>query len=115
MFGAGGMPRVKLPLQRSKNLGNARPGAPRRRVGGWSPIYSGAMGRHEAAAHFEVQGLRLSVTGSWPEVVENLRLDLGWFETPARDPADVEITVERRAPDFDAFGEVAATFVTPRN
>jgi hypothetical protein len=67
-------------------------------------------------ASFEVHGLRLAVTGDWPEVVEDLRLDFAWFESLAGNgPADVEVTIERRPPNFDAFGNLAATFVTPRN
>jgi hypothetical protein len=64
-----------------------------------------------------VHGLRLRVDGDWPEVVENVRLDFVWFER--RDDVaarpDVSVEIQRRAPDFDRFGEVPATFVTPRN
>jgi len=68
-------------------------------------------------ALLEIHGLRVSVGGDWPEVVENLRLDFVWFERPGADgaPVDVSVQVERRPPDFDRFGEVPATFVTPRN
>jgi hypothetical protein len=70
-----------------------------------------------AEASFDVYGLRVRLRGDWPEVVESVRLDFAWFEVPLLDAggADVEILVERRAPDFDAFGDVAASFVTPRN
>lgn len=43
-------------------------------------------------------------------------LDFAWFaraEIPGS--PDVEITVERRAPDLDRYGDVPASFVTPRN
>jgi hypothetical protein len=65
---------------------------------------------------FDVYGLRITVTGDWAAVLEAIALDLEWF---ARDtlsaPADVEVFVERRPPDFDRFGNVPAAFVTPRN
>src|SRR3954469_5311048 len=63
----------------------------------------------------EVHGLRVRVAGDWPEVVDDLRLDFVWFEQPDSGTAHVTVEVERRAPDFDRFGEVPATFVTPRN
>src|SRR4051812_14779531 len=70
-----------------------------------------------AEARFEVYGLRVRLTGDWPEVIESVRLDFAWFEVALfdEDAPDVEIVVERRAPDFDAFGDIAASFVTPRN
>lgn len=55
------------------------------------------------------------VRGDWPEIVEGLRLDFAWFEAPLAEEATIEVVVERRAPDFDAFGDIPATFVTPRN
>jgi hypothetical protein len=63
-----------------------------------------------------IHGLRIGVSGAWPEVVENLRLDFAWFSS-AEDgaPAQVTVEVERRPPDLDRFGEVPASFVTPRN
>jgi hypothetical protein len=68
------------------------------------------------AHDFDVHGLRVRVQGDWPEVVDGLRLDFAWFHRPAADgAADVRVEVARGAPDFDALGDVAATFVTPRN
>jgi hypothetical protein len=65
---------------------------------------------------FEVHGLAVGVSGDWPEVLENLRLDFVWFERQnARSAPDVVVEIERRPPDLDRFGEVAASFVTPRN
>ena len=66
--------------------------------------------------HLDVYGLRIEVRGDWPEVLEAVRLDYAWFEAPARaaDP-EVEVLIERRPADFDAFGELSASFVTPRN
>jgi hypothetical protein len=66
-------------------------------------------------ATFDVHGLTIAVSGDWPEVVEGLRLDFAWFQRPAVSEADVEVEIERGAPDYDAFGDVAASFVTPRN
>ncbi len=65
---------------------------------------------------FDVYGLRVSVAGDWPEVVENLRLDFVWFEQPSADVAPkVSVRIERRPPDYDRFGELTASFITPRN
>lgn len=66
-------------------------------------------------ALLDVHGLRLRVDGEWPEVAEDLRRDFVWFERPDEGDADVTVAIERRAPDFDRFGELPATFVTPRN
>jgi hypothetical protein len=64
----------------------------------------------------DVYGLRATVGGDWPEVIEALRLDFAWFQaTPNGLPAGLAVQVERRPPDFDRFGDVAAAFVTPRN
>jgi hypothetical protein len=64
----------------------------------------------------EVHGLRIRVSGDWPEVVESVGLDFAWFAgPPSRRAPDVEVVVERRAPDFDALEPVDASFVTPRN
>src|SRR3954469_15555307 len=62
-------------------------------------------------------GMPVRVHGDWPEVLDELRLDFWWFATPRGgvSAAPVEVVVERRAPDFDAFGDVPAAFVTPRN
>jgi hypothetical protein len=66
---------------------------------------------------FDVQGLAVVVGGDWPEVIEQVRLDFAWFEDRARGAGsvDVEVTVERRQPDFEALGDCLASFVTPRN
>ena len=66
-------------------------------------------------------GLPVRVRSEWAEVLDELRLDFWWFAraaeaggAPTGEEA-VEIVVERRTPDFDAFGDVTASFVTPRN
>lgn len=73
-------------------------------------------GLHEST-RLEVHGLGVAVGGDWPEVVEQVRLDFAWFERPASGApfADVDITIERRPPDFEALGDGVASFVTPRN
>jgi hypothetical protein len=68
------------------------------------------------AAMLDVYGLRASVGGDWPEVVEDLARDFAWFKTPScARPCPIRVVVQRRPPDFDAFGDLPAAFVTPRN
>jgi len=62
-----------------------------------------------------VYGLRVSLAGDWPEVLAQLLLDFAWFRAEPSGPPDVEVQVERRPPDFGAFGPLEASFVTPRN
>jgi hypothetical protein len=66
---------------------------------------------------FEVYGLRVVVDGGWREVVEAIACDLAWFETddPTDFRADVRVSVEEGPPDYSAFGDAAASFVTERN
>jgi hypothetical protein len=65
----------------------------------------------------DVHGLRVQVTGDWPEPLDNLRRDFAWFASSDDDttPADLEVAIERRPPDLDRFGPLVASFVTPRN
>jgi hypothetical protein len=63
----------------------------------------------------DVYGLRATLTGDWPEVLEQLLLDLAWFRAEVHGDADVQVEVQRRSPDFGAFGPLEASFVTPRN
>lgn len=64
----------------------------------------------------DVYGLGVRISSDWAEVVENLRLDFAWFERgKGAAPSGVDVHVERGAPDFDRFGDIAAAFVTPRN
>ena len=54
--------------------------------------------------------------GDWPEVLEEIGLDFGWFSVPdGGKRADLEIEVQRRPPDYDRLGALEATYVTPRN
>jgi hypothetical protein len=63
-----------------------------------------------------VYGLRIGLQGDWPEVLEEIGLDFAWFQRQAGGrPSDLEIEVQQRPPEFDAFGELPATYVTPRN
>jgi hypothetical protein len=69
---------------------------------------------HNAA--LEVHGLGVGLRSDWPEVLASVLADFAWFRS-GRDPGscDVQLAIERRAPDFERFGDVVASFVTPRN
>lgn len=60
-------------------------------------------------------GLRVSISGDWPQVIEDLGQDFAWFRTRDPQAPAVAVTIERRTPDFDVAGEVVASFITPRN
>ena len=65
---------------------------------------------------FDVHGLTIRVRGDWPDVLEALRLDFAWFaQSQGGGPADVEVEVQHGEPSFESFGEIRASFVTPRN
>src|SRR2546421_13114828 len=62
-----------------------------------------------------VYGLRIRLEG-WAEALEAARLDFAWFERRGRSgDADFRVTVECKEPDFDGFGDIGASFITPRN
>jgi hypothetical protein len=63
-----------------------------------------------------VYGLRVAIGGDWPSVIDNVALDFGWFEV-SEPPGSgtVRVEIRRRPPDLERFGDVPATFVTPRN
>jgi hypothetical protein len=65
----------------------------------------------------DVHGLRVQVSGDWPEPIDNLRRDFVWFERDQDGtvPPHLNIKIERRPPDLDRFGPLVASFVTPRN
>lgn len=68
------------------------------------------------AMMLDVYGLTIRVRGDWPEVVDAVRLDFAWFDRGTEPgAADVEVEIQQRPPSFDHFGELPATFVTPRN
>lgn len=64
-----------------------------------------------------VHGLRIAIIGDWAEVVDAVVADFAWFldlAHPTVRPA-IWIEIVRGTPDFDALGDVTASFVTPRN
>lgn len=63
----------------------------------------------------DIYGLRVSGVGDWPDVLDDLRRDFWWFRTESTSAPALRLTVEHRAPDFDRFGGLRSTFVTPRN
>jgi hypothetical protein len=63
----------------------------------------------------DVYGLRASVTSEWPEVLEDLGRDFAWFQDGSSGEAAIRVSVQRAPPDFARFGELKASFVTPRN
>ncbi|HWE81790.1 MAG TPA: hypothetical protein VG265_09075 [Gaiellaceae bacterium] len=64
-------------------------------------------------AHFDVYGLTAGVSGGWSEAIEALDRDFGWFRAAAGDSrATVEVELEQRELDWDAFGETDAEYVT---
>jgi hypothetical protein len=68
------------------------------------------------ATRFDVYGLRIALLGDWPEVIEDVRLDFAWFErTGDSAPADVELRIEQGPPRFDDYGDLTASYITPRN
>lgn len=74
-----------------------------------------------ASAQISVYGLRATLSGDWPEVIQALVDDFAWF-VPNGDPdaspparAGVSVIVRRRSPDPARFGEVPQAFITSRN
>jgi hypothetical protein len=76
-----------------------------------------ALERAASATQVELDfyGLRLRVGGDWADVVEELGLDFSWFSRPPDGAQGIEVVVERGSPGYDNFGDVTASFVTPRN
>lgn len=66
------------------------------------------------ATELDVYGLRAAVSGDWPQVIDAVRRDFAWFQAVPGE-AELSITIERRPPDLERYGEVVASFVTPRN
>jgi hypothetical protein len=68
-------------------------------------------------ADLDLYGLGVRVGGDWPEAIEEVRLDFAWFAGRGErgGEPDVRVVLEQRPPDFDRFGDVPASFVTPRN
>jgi hypothetical protein len=63
----------------------------------------------------DVYGLRIAAESDWSDVLESVRLDFQWFECERPAEPGVRIQIERRPPDYEAQGDVASAFVTPRN
>ena len=57
----------------------------------------------------------MRVAGDWPEVLDLLRLDFGWWEQPAGGGEAVEIELAMRPPNYERHASAEAVFVTPRN
>ena len=69
-----------------------------------------------AGLRFDVHGLRVEVATDWPEVLEAIRADFGWFSSDQDGAAaDFRVELRRAAPDLDGHGALKASFVTPRN
>ncbi len=68
-----------------------------------------------ARVELSFHGLRISVAGDWPEVIEDLRADFAWFAVADNGAPNLSIEVQRAAPDFTIAGDIEASFVTPRN
>jgi hypothetical protein len=78
---------------------------------GDSPTHDGTN-----ALHLDVYGLRLLIDGDWPDIADELRRDFAWFEhEPPVDAPDVVISIQRRAPESERFGELPQAFITTRN
>lgn len=70
---------------------------------------------HTSRVALDVYGLRVVLDG-WQEGVDAVRLDFAWFQSEDRaEEADLRITIENMEPDFDRFGDITASFITPRN
>jgi hypothetical protein len=70
--------------------------------------------REPRVRRFDVYGLGVALEGDWPEVLDELAVDFGWFAASAV-AADVTVEVLRRSPDYDRYASIPAAFVTPRN
>jgi hypothetical protein len=66
-------------------------------------------------AHFDIHGLRVTVEGDWPEVVEALRRDFAWWERSTPAPPDAHVTIARRPPDPAPYRSFAPVAVTERS
>ena len=65
--------------------------------------------------YLDVYGQRFSLNGDWQDVLDRLGLDFAWFVQPTQAGGAIRVEIEQRPPDFDTFGDLAATFITPRN
>ena len=67
------------------------------------------------AKAFDVYGLRVELTGNWPEVTDDVERDLWWFRAEARGIPDVRLTLEQGKPQLERFDGLRSSFVTARN
>ena len=65
--------------------------------------------------YLDVYGQHFSLNGDWQDVLDRLGLDFAWFVQPQPAGGAIRVEIEQRPPDFDTFGDLAATFITPRN
>ncbi len=65
--------------------------------------------------YLDVYGQHFSLNGDWQDVLDRLGLDFAWFVQQQPAGGAIQVQIEQRPPDFDVFGELAATFITPRN
>ena len=65
--------------------------------------------------YLDVYGQHFSLNGDWQDVLDRLGLDFAWFVRQQPAGGAIQVQIEQRPPDFDVFGELAATFITPRN
>jgi hypothetical protein len=62
----------------------------------------------------DVHELRFDVRG-WPDVAREVVRDFLWFEDGSERPAHVTVELEQGAPRWEAYGDLTAAFITPRN
>jgi hypothetical protein len=75
----------------------------------------GPAGEPPARIDLTFHDLGISVSGDWPEVIEDLRADFAWFTAGDGATPDIVVEVQRTVPDFAIAGDIEASFVTPRN
>ena len=68
-----------------------------------------------ATRRLRVNGLGVSLDGTFDDAIDEAARDFAWFATDDAGPADVSVRLERGAPDWEAFGALEGGFVTPRN
>ena len=70
----------------------------------------------ERELRLDVHGLTFAIGGDWPEIIDDLRLDMAWFgRDTVTEPPAITVELEAGAPQFDRFGEVTAELVTSHN
>jgi hypothetical protein len=62
----------------------------------------------------DVHGLRFDIRG-WPEVADEVVRDFLWFQRGDGGRADVTVELDQGAPRWEAYGDLTAAFITPRN